>query len=964
MNFSRNIVKFLLLAVLVSAVFKTSPVKANVEQRRIQILNLIEEELREVKRLNKQNGSRNASLLLRMAELLLEKARHIKEKENFTFLKIPVEQRRNKNKKDYFKVSRRYFIQAQKTCRYILKRFKKLKSRGNVYYILAYNSKEFQKHQNAEKYFKAAIKYSRKGAEINSKSKLALAEILFNKQKYSKAIPLYEQALQKIKDRWLSKDTYNLAWCYFRINRYTKAISKLKKAYALSKNSKYVDMSKQVERDLAYFYTAAGKTSKAVSFYRKIGADITKNLIKVSDFLIKQAKYSDAEKTLQQALNYVKNDQERVSIHMELLHLYDKFGNTKKHLRSTKILLSLYQQKKLSKDEYQTLKFHAQSRAALLQKQAASKTYSTMKKIRDRKTRYAVEYFAIIGKLNPGKEYMSDFHSAETNYNARSFTKALKKYHLAYNGAKLVGNKKIAKLSLDGLLASLGERGVRKETINKYLMPAYIAFVSDRPRAKENNKILQRLYSLHMDKKDIKEAEQVMILFKEKFPNDQQTSEAMLAQIMDHHRKLKNEKEIISWVRRINKGEFKVSRRYAKKVKLLLLTMQFDDIEKANNSGNKKVAMQGYFKIYKAVESSAEAKKNAAYNLATLFHQLADAERTYLWSKQALSMMKSNNVRRFESSFVTIATELFNRRRFSKAAKLNEILLQKLCIKRSRNKNNFFKNANVIYLANDDFIGSERIFKQAYKCKISKKIINEAVTEQIKYLVETEKWSLLETKINTHQRTTSLYAALIYPMSILSRAYRATGRIEKAENLERKLLKTYTLAKRRNQNIELEGLDAVAKLKLQQLKIQSQKLYATKLSFPENTYNKILQRKFSQLDKVTTDAMNVLESGSGEGIINSYLVLVSAYESMVKEITGFTPPGKSLAYVKGFQREMNQLVKPIEKKAREFRTEANRQISRSSILSTANAWFLNKASFNIKYFYNRGSVLMDRGGNK
>ena len=84
MNFSRNIVKFLLLAVLVSAVFKTSPVKANVEQRRIQILNLIEEELREVKRLNKQNGSRNASLLLRMAELLLEKARHIKEKENFT----------------------------------------------------------------------------------------------------------------------------------------------------------------------------------------------------------------------------------------------------------------------------------------------------------------------------------------------------------------------------------------------------------------------------------------------------------------------------------------------------------------------------------------------------------------------------------------------------------------------------------------------------------------------------------------------------------------------------------------------------------------------------------------------------------------------------------------------------------------------------------------------------------------
>ncbi|MBT7608391.1 MAG: hypothetical protein HN576_01455 [Bacteriovoracaceae bacterium] len=559
---------------------------------------------------------------------------------------------------------------------------------------------------------------------------------------------------------------------------------------------------------------------------------------------------------------------------------------------------------------------------------------------------------------------MSHFHSAETNYNARRFTSAAKDYDLAYNGAKIAGNAKITKLSLDGLLASLGGNGVHKKTINKYLMNAYVAFVKDRPTAKENNKILQRLYSLHMDKKNIGKAEGVMYQFKTKFPNNHSTAEAMLAKIMDHYKNTNNEKEIIGWVKRINSGEFKVSRKYAKKIKLLLLTMQFDDIEKANTKGNKKKALQGYLKIYNAKESSKEAKKNAAYNVATLFHQLGDAERTYLWSIRALNLMSSKNTRRFESSFVTIATELFNRRRFVQAAKLNEVLLSKVCNKRSRNKNNFFKNANVIYLAENDYLASERIFRQAYKCRISKKIINQVVTEQIKYLVEIKSWAELEKKIEQHEKTSSLYASLIYPISVLSIAYSESGRSEKSVELIRKMLRTYSLAKKRNQTIELEALDAVAKIKLEKLKIEVTRLELITLKFPENKYNKLLQQKFAQLDRVTTDALNVLASGSGEGIISSYKILVASYDKMTSDITRFTPTGKSLGYIKGFKDSMKRLVEPISKKAREFRTEANRQISRSSILSSSNAWFLNKSSYDVEYFYPRGSILMDRGGNK
>ncbi len=53
--------------------------------RRNKILNIIDEEYKEIQRLSKQTGSKNPDLLLRMAELLLEKARHYKDEENLKF---------------------------------------------------------------------------------------------------------------------------------------------------------------------------------------------------------------------------------------------------------------------------------------------------------------------------------------------------------------------------------------------------------------------------------------------------------------------------------------------------------------------------------------------------------------------------------------------------------------------------------------------------------------------------------------------------------------------------------------------------------------------------------------------------------------------------------------------------------------------------------------------------------------
>ena len=72
------------------------------DERRMQIVKIIDEELSEVSRLAKQSGNRNPDHLLRMAELYLEKARLWREKENQDFIALPENVRRKTDKKKYF----------------------------------------------------------------------------------------------------------------------------------------------------------------------------------------------------------------------------------------------------------------------------------------------------------------------------------------------------------------------------------------------------------------------------------------------------------------------------------------------------------------------------------------------------------------------------------------------------------------------------------------------------------------------------------------------------------------------------------------------------------------------------------------------------------------------------------------------------------------------------------------------
>ncbi len=141
---------------------------------------------------------------------------------------------------------------------------------------------------------------------------------------------------------------------------------------------------------------------------------------------------------------------------------------------------------------------------------------------------------------------------------------------------------------------------------------------------------------------------------------------------------------------------------------------------------------------------------------------------------------------------------------------------------------------------------------------------------------------------------------------------------------------------------------------------------ATKLRFPENSFNNILKTKLGMLDRMTKKAGEIQKIGSGEGIIGAYKVLVEAYESAAKEVEEFTPPGKGPEYVKSFKESMAQVYGPLRQSANSYKREGWKAIEENKILSDYNYLLAPNPveGMTIKYAYPHKAVSMDRSGKR
>lgn len=939
----------------------------NVDHRRAQLIGVIDQELREVTRINQQTNSSNPEMLLRMAELLLEKARLIKEQENTRFLQLSPEQRQRTNRNQFFAESRKHFEQAQKTCEFIIRRFKDFDEKGDVYYIMAYNAKEFNQLDRAQRYFDLAVRHAKPGSTVKQRSELALAEMHFNSNEFSRAIPLYESALLRTRERerWWTKDAYNLSWSYFRNNQVDKAIDLMKQVHELSGNPNFVDMSQGVERDLAYFYTEAGRTSEALQFFQRTGdGEVARNLLRMARNLIGQGKFAAAENALIEAQKQPMDDRLRLEINVELIALYERFGKEEEHLRSAQVLHRAHREGNLNEEQLSILKYQSARMGALLQQQVAGNTYEGQPAIRQAKARRAVAYFDIMADLEPEKAHQHLFLAGETLYAISDVNNSITYYNRAVDLSQERRDRQTLSRAVEGMMMSLGSRGIRPEVEAQHLEKALRLHIAANPRSEQNQQAFERLFNVYMDNGDLDKAERTLVAYRQRYPRAVDKQEAMIATIMEVHQKNNDAEALTRWVNRIEKGEFRVSPQYLEQAKMLLLTLQFESVDKLNTEGEKKRALQGYLHIYRSEHSTPEAKKNAAYTIATLFFELGNPELTHQWSMRALSEMNEEDIDKFASEFLRVGGDMYNRRRFSAAAEIFETTFRGVCRRRNTNKNTLFQNSVLVHLAADQYDSAQRITDEAYRCNVPNAILNQAHLDILKALADDGQWSAFAEYLPKVERNRDLWGELIVPLSRFQDALLEFGRVNESRAVDQKIMRYYNDAKSRNVNIPLEGLDKVAGLKERDVLREISTLRNIQLSFPEDRHTAALKAMFEQLDNITTLALDMMETKSGAGIVNGYKHLVETYDYVADRIRGYTPPDRSPEFIASFKSSMEGLTQPIVDKSREFRTEAVRQIRQSQILAENNAFFLRPSqhSIDVRYFPINEALIMDRGG--
>lgn len=937
----------------------------DVERRRENILRVINEEIKEVTKLSRQYRHGNPELLLRIAELYLEKARLIKDKEQKNYLSVDPKKRARVRKSQYFAQSRKYFSQAQKMGRRIIGRFKRFKLKADVYYILAYNAKEFNNKKDAKKYFSLVLKSANKNSEIYKKAALALGELYYNERNYSKALPLYRSGMRGKKNKWWTKDSFNMAWSLYRRKQYSHAINLMQEIYQLSEESKYVDMRAQVERDIGLFYLSANRLDEGIDFYRRIGKDLSAQLYEMGKILIDQKKPVEAEKVLREAKKKLPRDK-TIDVNLTLLTLFLEYQKYNDHLKVSREMHAVEKEGDLSSEQREVFVFQLKKMGGILQKQVLSKGSKANKRRRRSKAKAAAEYFNILSEIEPKQRGKYLYLRAETYYAAGLMGEALTSYQKSFEYENKRGNKKQAKLSIEGVLAALASPKMPKKIKEKHYLSSYNAYLKMDRRSKRADTIYQRIFQRYFDKKDLKNAENVLRSYRANFPKKNSTQEAMIAKIMDHYKKTGNRQAFAKWVRKIKNGEYYVSRKYANQLSKLLLAMRFENVEQAAKSGKKKNALKGYLAIYNDPKSTKESKVNAVHNIAVLYFELGYANQTYTWSERAVKLMSPQKLSQFTKTYLTISSELFNMQRFDKSAQLSAQVYHKLCSKKSKQKIALFKNSYIVYLSAEKFNEANKIINTGQRCGISNKTIALARLEMLSVLGEQKKWKEFESYLYKIKDLPAIRGEIIARIALLRDAYLEFLEKGRVRRLEKDMESLYAKARKARQPISVESLWMIAELRLRVMEDLVTQFNKVKLEFPQKKFDSLLEKKFIMLDRIASEAEKVFRTKSGRGSIKAYQFIIEAYQRLVKEIREFKVVGKDAAYVKSFKSAMKGIEKPLLQKSLSYLGQARKLIAGGKVLSPDSHWFMarNRIPFDVEYHFSGNGVLMDRRGRR
>ncbi len=253
-----------------------------------------------------------------------------------------------------------------------------------------------------------------------------IGEYYFDENNAYKALLAYKKAAANRNHGKYSFALYKLAWCYYNVGEYGKAIDTMKSVVAFTQTqqenkSKAIELQDEALKDLVRFFADAGEMSEAYEYFNKLGKkELIRSMLKrLASMYLEQGKNEQAIQTYRRLINEDSNSPDNPDYQTEIIKAYKKIGNKEETLQEVDRLLKTYG------------KSSAWARANASNQDAVK---AAEKSIEKNLRSVAVDYHNLARKLKTGSEAMKTYGLAETAYTVylENFPKSSHAYEVRY----------------------------------------------------------------------------------------------------------------------------------------------------------------------------------------------------------------------------------------------------------------------------------------------------------------------------------------------------------------------------------------------------------------------------------------------------------------------------------------------------------------------------------------------------
>lgn len=890
------------------------------------------------------------TMKFRLFELYSEKLKIEKEKENRQFIKG-----KTGIKKGSFSRSNKLFNKAQKVGLNIEKKHPTYSQIGEVYYILAINSRDYDQGKKTPHYLHLALGEKNLSRDVKHNVRTALAEHYYNSKKYQKAIYYYKRITDRKGDQWRAKHYYNLAWCQFKKKQQKGAIKSLYSAYKLSKLKTILSVEEEVLDAMSIFHINGGSVNEVIKFYNEKLKNPTEYLLKLAQRSSKKGLKAATKKALKHALLAAKRNKSLVDeqeVRLESLYIFRSFGDKKNYFQNTFGLMGLNKLAPLKGVLRNSIIEEISSYTGFIQERFIKEFHNKNENYDTVKLKRITSYFNILISIHPEKASIYRYFQGETFYSIKKYIKAANHYIRgikAYSKNKLIKAKTKRKI-LDALISSIAESSLKGRKQKKYLKYAYSNYILNFPREDRTRQIMPKLSQLYLSEKNVTNAQDILNKYIVNFPKDIEIQRGVQSNIINFHVAMKNSYALADWIKRMKGGHLSFDSKYQKQAMLILGDMLFVQIKKEEKESIIK-AIHGNKRLYEDEKYPLQIREEAAHNISILFLNSHNTEDSREWVSNGNLIRPHSKKQVLRDQHKSMVVQYYMLQDFKSAYSLSSNIIETFCNEAYSSKEQFFKQH--IYISALTLSAKKLAleFKKYKNCHYSKgfftRTINEA-RERLFMLKRYRHYNYLS------KYTKTMNDSLAYR---LSKNLYWESRVNKNIKDEKNALTILRRLTRSDILKSEERAQVIAILEYMAFENKVNKWISSKYQyidkvFDEIQFNRNLELRFSELDRITNTSQLNIEQDIPNITIGSYSILSESYARIGNELMKLKIKHSDIGFVKSLTSQMKKLGVGLLKKSNDYNNMASELLEGHHLITPYNQIIAaRKLKFPVHNFY-------------